>query len=482
MADYNNDGQATLGVGSTLSPTLMQILVSDDIQPGSSPSYELAKNIFAYHPLGAKLAEEPITRAQSQKREISIPGAPEGELIAAFDKEWDETGHIGADKLIHNTMKTSRIYGVASIAVGAKNLSTTSPLQMDKVAGLDLYYNVLDPLNTAGSLVLDQNPNAADYQKPTYISVGSMKYHSSRACIVMNEQPIYIEWSNSAFGFVGRSVYQRCLYPLKSYIQTMITDQAVAEKAALLIAKLKSPGSVIDQRARSFFGFKREAIKGAKTGNVVSIGIDESVESVDLKNLKDAAEFSRNNILKNIAASANMPASMINLETLAEGFGEGTEDAKTIAAFIDTVRMEMRPLYKFFDEIVMRRAWNEEFYASMQRKYPETYRDMPYETAFYGWKNAFKATWPNLLTEPDSEKVKTDDVIMKAAIACFEVLAPTLDPDNKATAALWLADVMNSRKLMFSEHLDLDGEAIANYVPPTPIEEPREPKPFSSEA
>ncbi len=417
MADYSSDGQATLGLGSTLSPTLMQLLVCEDIQPGSSPSYEICKTIYSYHPLGAKLAEEPITRAQSQRREISIEGAPESDQIAAFNKEWDETGHIGADKLIHNTMRTGRMYGVASIAVGAKGLPTTEPLQMDKIADMDLYYNVLDPLNTAGSLVLDQDPNAADYQKPTYISVGSMKYHSSRTCVVMNEQPVYIEWSNSAFGFVGRSVYQRALYPLKSYIQTMITDQSVTEKAALLIAKLKSPGSVIDQRARSFFGFKREAIKGAKTGNVVSIGIDENVESVDLKNLRDAAEFARNNILKNIATAANMPASMINLETLAEGFGEGTEDAKNIAAFIDTIRMEMRPLYKFFDEIVMRRAWNPEFYASMQRKYPEQYGDMPYETAFYAWKNAFKATWPNLLTEPDSEKVKTDDVIMKEDIS-----------------------------------------------------------------
>jgi len=51
-------------------------------------------------------------------------------------------------------------------------------------------------------------------------------------------------------------------------------------------------------------------------------------------------------------------------------------------------------------------------------------------------------------------------------------LVPMLDPDNKATAALWLADVMNSRKLMFSEHLDLDGEAIANYEPPVQEKEP----------
>jgi len=31
-------------------------------------------------------------------------------------------------------------------------------------------------------------------------------------------------YTQAAFGFVGRSVYQRPLYPLKSFVQTMITD------------------------------------------------------------------------------------------------------------------------------------------------------------------------------------------------------------------------------------------------------------------
>ena len=111
-SDTDSSSQAFMGVSTSVTPALMQLLMADDIQPGAEPSYQLAKLVYTMHPLGAKLAEEPITKAQSQKREISIPGAPEGDLIEAFNKEWDETGHIGADKLIHNTMKTSRIYGV----------------------------------------------------------------------------------------------------------------------------------------------------------------------------------------------------------------------------------------------------------------------------------------------------------------------------------------------------------------------------------
>lgn len=465
-AGVDDGGQATLDVGAGLSSSLLSILTADDIVPGSSASYQLCKTIFVYHPLGGKMAESPVKLAQCQEREFTIPGAPEDDLLEAFKREWRSIGSIGADLILRNHRTLSRVYGIASLAVGTRGQDPGLPLDLATLHEQDLYFNTLDSLNTAGSLVLNQDPNSPDFLKPSGVSVAGVPWHASRTCVLMNDQPIYIQWSTAGFGFVGRSVYQRALYPLKSYIQTMITDQSVAEKVALLILKMKSPGSIVDQRSRSWFGFKRQALKGAKTGNVLSLGIDEAAESLNFTNLKDAAEYSRSNILKNIATAADMPASLINQETLAEGFGEGTEDAKTIARYIDGERIAMEPAYRFMDAIVMRRAWNPEFYKSVQRKYPEAYGDMPYETAFYGWKNAFKAQWPNLLVEPDSEQVKTDDVVIKGAIAMFEVLADKLDPENLATAAEWLAGTMNARKQMRGPSLELDYEALRNYEPP----------------
>jgi hypothetical protein len=127
----------------------------------------------------------------------------------------------------------------------------------------------------------------------------------------------------------------------------------------------------------------------------------------------------------------------------------------------------------------MRRAWNPEFFASIQAKYPSEYGDKDYTTAFYAWKNAFKATWPNLLQEPDSEKAKTDDVITKAALSLVEVMGPQLDPENKARLLCWAAEQFNARETFSAIPLDLDEEAIASYVPPQPEHEP-EPAPESS--
>lgn len=474
MSDFDDNSEhSALRVSSSMSPALMSLLVCDDIVPGSSPSYQTCKTIYAYHPLGAKMAEAPMKLAQTQPRTIKITGAPEEELIEAFQKKWDTLGGLGADALIRNTHTLGRVYGISALAVMCDKVPSGEAIPLDKLHELDISFNVLDPLNTAGSLVLDQDPNKTTFLKPRGISVAGRPYHASRAFIFMNEQPIYIEWTSSAYGFVGRSVYQRALYPLKSYVQTMITDQMVTEKAGLLVMKMKSPGSVIDKLARTFGSVKRQMLKGAKTSNVMSIGVEESIESIDLKNLKDAAEFARNNILKNIATAADEPASLINQETLAEGFGEGSEDAKRIATFVDGIRKEAGPLYRFVDNIVMHQAWTPDFYASIQRKYPDEYGKIPFETAFYAWKNAFKPEWPNLLVEPDSEKVKTDDVVTKAAIAAFEVLSPQMDPENKARLACWLQDVFNSRETFAATPMEIDEQAMAEYEPPAPMAEPK---------
>lgn len=469
QSGVNESAVGIIGLGNTVPSDLMDLLMVDNIQPGSPPGYQTCKTIFVAHPLGSKMAEAPVKLAQSQKREITITNAPEEDLKKAFEDEWSKIGGTGADLIIRSVATLARVYGIASVVILSGK--PEEPLQFENLADSQIVFNVLDPLNTAGSLVLNQEPNSPRFMRPESVTVGAVSYHPSRCLVLMNEQPIYISWTDSSFGFVGRSVYQRALYPLKSFIQSMITDDKVTEKAGLLVAKLKSPGSIIDQTTRSWFGLKREAIKGGRTGNVLSIGVDEDVTALDLMNVKDAAEFARNNILKNIATAADMPASLLNQETLADGFGEGAEDAKNIARYIEGVRSDLQPIYTLMDKVVMYRAWSKEFYQSLQSKYPEVYRGKSYLTAFTDWQNSFKTKWPNLLREPDSEVAKGENEVMKGAIGIYEVLAPNLDPVNRASLACWLADVANSRKILFSAPIEIDQELLAEYEPP-PAKEP----------
>lgn len=454
---------AFVSVNATSSGNqLNTLLTTAEIVPGDGPSYAACKCIYEYHPLGQKIAEAPIRIAQSQSREIAVPGSPDDLVRDAFLKEWLK---LAADRHIANTMKLARVYGIASIALLVDGEQSNEAVDFKKLYNREIAINVFDPLNTAGSLVLNQNPNAMDFQKHREISVGGKIYHRSRSVVVMNEEPIYIGYTSSAFGFVGRSVYQRGFYPLKSFILSMKTDDMVVRKAGLIIAKMKPPGSVTDRLMQGIFGQKRQLLKEAETDNVLSIATDEDIETLDMQNLDGAYALARGNLLKNIASSAPMPARWLDEETLAEGFGEGTEDAKAEARYVDDMRQQMAPLYAFFDKIVQYRAWNPDFYKTIQKQFPEQYGGVDYETAFYDWVNAFTAVWPSILIEPDSEKAKTAKVQLEGLISAVEALEPMLGPEGKAKAVIWLSDNFNTLKVLFPNPLEFDVDELLADMP-----------------
>lgn len=438
--------------GSKVGTALQSLLDADEIVPGATPSYELCKTIYSYHPLGLRMADSPIKVAQSKPREITVGGAPD-DVRDAFLRQWEADG---ADENIKNVGSLARVYGIASLAVVELGVDPKTPLELKKLYRAPISFNVLDPLNTAGSLVLNQNPNAADFQKHAAISVAGKPYARNRAVTLMNEKPLYIEYTTSAFGFVGRSVYQRPLFPLKSFVQTMVTDDMVARKAGLLIAMIKGAGSVVDQLMSKITGIKRSLLKEGVTDNVLSVGPDDKIESLNFQNLEGPAGQARGNILKNVATAMDAPAVLLENDTLAEGFGEGSEDAKIIATYVDGVRKWLRPVYEFLDPIIQRRAWNPDFFATLQANYPEEYGSREYEEVFLDWQNTFSAIWPSLIEEPESERIKVEDVKFKALLATAEVIGPQLDPENKASLFEWVADNLNETKLLFKHPLILD--------------------------
>lgn len=425
------------------------------------------------------MVEAPIAMAQSQEREISIPGGPEDRCRQAFLEEWER---LRVDDQIYQLHSVARCYGIGSLAIVCEKVSPDKPIPFEQIANLPIAFSVFDPLNTAGSLVLNQDPNAIDFMKFTSIAVSGIPYHRSRTVTVMNERPVYISYTTSAFGFVGRSVFQRALFPLKSFVQSMVTDDLVTKKAGVFIAKLESPGSIIDNLMQRAAGIKRLFVKQSTNGNVISIGKDEDITTLNMQNIDGAYGMARTNLLKNIATSADMPAVILENETLTEGFGEGTEDAKLIAGFVHRFRKEMRPTYKFFDEIVMRRAWNRDFYKSIQEEFPE-YGGVRYEEALYRWMRDFNAVWPSLLIEPESKRVETDKVKLEGIMSALEVFGPMLDPENRAELIRWAQDNINENKVMFKDSLDFDIDALKEWNPQEAMlgdeNEPSEPKPLS---
>lgn len=447
--------------GASLGTQLQQLLMADDIVPGADASYQVCKTLYLYHPMGGKMVDTPISLAQSQPRTLSIPDGPEDMVRDQFLREWET---LRADQHIATAMSLARTYGIGTLALGAVGVPVGEPIDFATLARQEIFISTFDPLNTAGSLVLNQDPMSPDFQKVSSVAVAGQAWHRSRVVVVMNERPVYIAYTGSAFGYVGRSVFQRALYPMKSFISTMVTDDMVARKAGLLIAKMKPAGSVVDRIMQRMFAIKRQMLKDGETDNVLGINPDESIESLNLQNIDGAGKFARDNIITNIALAADMPAKLLNEETFAEGFGEGTEDAAKIVRYVKSVREAMAPLYAFMDRVVQHRAWNRDFYAAVQAQFPAEYGQVSYEQAFTRWQNSFTATWPSLVEEPESEKVKVAETKLKAIIDLLTALMQTLDPENQARLVEWAAANFNTLREMFTEPLELDYDAIRDHA------------------
>ncbi|MBA0894696.1 hypothetical protein CPA41_22870 [Klebsiella pneumoniae subsp. pneumoniae] len=459
-------------IGSCSHSELMALLDSDDIQPGSTAGYQTCKTIYLFHPLGGKMVDRPIKMAMNESRTVHISQAYgiEQRLRDAFEREWKA---LGADNHIANAARISRIYGVSAIAMLVDNQEPSSAVDYRTLYKHNVTFNILDPLNTAGSIVLNQDPNAQDFQKVEGIRVAGKPYHKSRCVVQQNEDPIYLAYNSAAFGFTGRSVYQRALFPLKSFIQTMRTDDMVAVKGGLLVTKIKGPSSVVNNMMQKLSGIKRMMLKRGKTGEVLQIGDGDNIESIDLSNLEKPLDSARKHILENVAAAADMPAIILNSETFAQGFGEGTEDARAVAVYIDNIREWLDQLYAFFIRVCQYRAWSIEFFQSLRADFPDLKNT--YSLYFASWINNFEYRWPPSLKEPDSEKVKVDEIRFKAIVSMLEVMFPQVntDDENRALLIEWAVANANANESLFPQRLDLDIDSLkANRPQQTQGEEP----------
>ncbi len=464
-------------LGSTgLTNPLQEILMADNVQAGDSISYELCKLLWEYHPLGGKIVEKPIRLALSKERTITVDSAIEEEAVKAFKAEWN---NLGATNHIRDVMFLSRVYGAASIVYGVPDIPTDQPIDPWALAEMpNLYFNQLDPLNLAGSIVTNQNPNAPDFQKPLpFPTAAGQPYHPSRACTIFCGTPIYLSFQSSSLSFSGRSIFLRALYPLKSFIQTMTVDDLVSLKAGVVVAKIQQPGSVLTNLMSKAAGLKRQLLQEAQTGNVLSIQPDEEISSIDLNNTDKAMTVARDNIIANIAAATDVPALMLKDEAFTKGFGEGTEDTKAVVQYINGLRQDMEPLFHYFDKIVMHRAWNKAFYDGMVAKYPEAFEGKNYNVFFYELTENFTADWPSLMEEPESELVKTDEVKLRGITEILRTFLPVVDPENRARVLKWAEDNLNQMTNTFQSELLLDMEAIAEYELPIPLEQQKEPNP-----
>ncbi|WP_238486122.1 DUF1073 domain-containing protein [Rahnella perminowiae] len=175
MSDDNE-----IDMGSNIG-RLTQVLESEGIEPGSQVGYEICKLIYLYHPLGGKMVDRPIKLAMGESRTVHVTRGPEKRLREAFEAEWKA---IKADKIIANVARQSRIYGVGAVVMLIDGQDANSAVEFSDLYKQGVTFNVLDPMNTAGSIVLNQDPNN------TYHYTGEAVYPHMRSQIINSPDDI----------------------------------------------------------------------------------------------------------------------------------------------------------------------------------------------------------------------------------------------------------------------------------------------------
>jgi hypothetical protein len=456
---------AEIQLNDNMGAELTKILDADEIQPGTEVGYDLCKLLWMYHPLGGKLVEKPISMAMCKPRQYNVDTDPDERVVRRFREVWER---MKLNDKIKNYFFITRCYGAGAIGVGTDGDPCANPLPTFGLREEDVYINVWDPLNTAGSMVTDQNPNSRFFQQAnSTLKINGKKWHPSRTLKNFNGTPIYLEYQNSTFGFTGRSVFQRVLYPMKSYISTMTANDLVSQKAGVLVAKTTQNGSVMNAIKEMATAMKRKVVKFARNGGVISVGDKEDVTSLNLQNIDGALNAARDNIISDIASGSDVPAILIKEEAFSQGWGEGSEDSKAVSQYIDGVRQDIEPVMDYFEKIVQYIAWNEDFFNSMKSDFPDIFTG-DYESTFYMWRREFSATWQELVEESPDKRRESDSKVIQQATALYTALTTNVDPENRATIADWLSSVVNATQTYGDVPLIIDVEALANYEPPPP--------------
>ncbi|WP_330555204.1 hypothetical protein [Burkholderia multivorans] len=396
-------------------------LCNEVIEPGSGLDYALAKRIYLEHPLGSRIVDSPITLAFTQKREIS--GVPE-EAKKAFLSAWKQAR---ADVAIKNTARHARIYGAGTL--------------VDLGDGT---FKVYDPLLTAGSIVGNiGEPLSRDFLTADDPVVRGSQFNNQNSIVLYNGAQVYLAYSASAFSYGGRSVFYNMLPMLAGFLYSIDVDTLVLKKAGALVAKTKPVGAAGNRITQFFRRKKADDVKRALNGNVIAIETDESIETINMTNSDDMVT-ARDNMISNIATAMDAPALILKNAVLTQGFGEGSEDAKILAQYVERYREEIECLFDWITPKIQALAWSEEWYQSFQMSHPE-YASISYQSAINFWKANFSFAWPNYLSEPDSEKRKGQKDSFDAYMQVYRELQSGIrNPENRRALAQTMIDLTQS--------------------------------------
>ncbi|MDI2113060.1 anti-CBASS protein Acb1 family protein [Commensalibacter nepenthis] len=433
-------------------------------------SYDLCKQLYVYHPLGKRIVDLPIDLTLNKDRILNVKHELSPELLEQFNKKWKE---LNLTRVIRNLAVTSRLYGIAALFIKADGVEDNKKIPDDKTLNnYKITPLVYDALNIAGSATGNQNIDSVDFLELKDVYRSGTALAKDRSIILSNGDPIYIEYINSAYGYAGRSVFQNCAGLLQSYLDVMEADNTVARKVALIVAKLNQGGSAtrVQEAANDQ---KRNLLQEARNDNVLSIGTNEDIDTLNMTNVDNSLDTSRRHIIEDIANAIDLPVILLNGQKFTGGFGEGSEDTKNIGRHIDNKRQWLEPIFDFCDNLVMELAWDFNFIDSLNSKNSSFYdknltsfeeKQRLYKVKFQELKNSFSYSFPSFLTETEAEILDGDVKKINSMKTIFESVYDKVDPQTKSQLICWMMDNFNDLRSVNKVKIDYNPDEIKEFI------------------
>lgn len=370
-------------------------------------TYAECRDIYRYWPLGKRIANALPTFAMSAQRQFVVKEAPE----AVNEKLFEMASEMEIDLMVKRCAVYTRIYGLASIFAASTNESLGA-LTYQEIQESDIIFNVLDPLSMGGSVQVDNNPLSPTFGKPIHLIIQGRVINPARACIVYNDNPLYLKFNPSSFSFSGPSIYQNMTLLIRSWNRCVIAMQRLATKAAAMVKTTKETANITGFNIRAV-QHNLELIRSMENDGIASIRTGDTLEFFNLTGVQEIDSIINQVNTSLMMALSDTPSGILLDKNLSVGLNDGSEDMKAILMAVEAFRLAvLKPLYNFTDKYLCYKAFSPEFVAEMKEEYPDLYRDMKEKDILETWMRNYSFEWGELYPQSENEKADTQSKVL----------------------------------------------------------------------
>lgn len=420
---------------------------SDRVTLDSHPylSYDECKDIYLHWPLGKRVVTSLTNFALSAKRDISFNDLP----IQCVKLYEDTLDSFKVVQIVKQAGNYARMYGMSAIFVAHKKVKPNKPLSYDDLNPNDLSFNVLDPLNLAG-IQINQDPTSVAYQKVTKVIVNGQNVHPTRILILFNDIPLYLRWIPSTYSWGSPSVFENMKSLIKSWNRCVIALERMATKAGSIIVKHRD-SAVLNSITVRAAEATLDQIRNMQNDGIASLEKDASIELFNLTgcDVVDSIIEQMNKLI--LLALADTPSNILLDKNLAEGFAEGSEDAKVMTMAIDSFReRSLTPAYKFLDFYLLRTCFRQNTISQLKADFHNDLKTVDSSSLKEKILQGYSWEYGSLIPEKDSEKAQTLSTHLDTLGKLKEMGANLADIESIVNTKIKPYDT----QIEFSEHSD----------------------------